>query len=285
MLVLEKLRKSYHQDICAKLLGNLKGYPNIADVSSKSSILLSNGIISEIGYKLCAKPPSSQTIGANFSIITMNFINAAFKYLNHLRPGKWTFSASQARSGIAAFDQYEHLITLKKLMAENKELSLSIGGDYLIIPDIIVARLPEKDSELNRFEKLIDKKSPLAKLAPLRENDSESAMPILHASISCKWTIRSDRVQNTRTEALNLIRNRKGNTPHIMAVTAEPLPTRIAAIALGTGDIDCVYHMALYELVKSAKRNGLEDQYDMLLTMIEGKRLRDISDLILDLAI
>src|SRR5437762_13493136 len=70
----------------------------------------------------------------------------------------------------------------------------------------------------------------------------------MHASVSCKWTIRSDRSQNTRTEALNLIRNRKGKVPIVVAVVFEPLPTRIAFIALGTGDLDCVYHGALREL-------------------------------------
>ena len=109
--------------------------------------------------------------------------------------------------------------------------------------------------------------------------------PILHASISCKWTIRSDRSQNTRTEALNLIRNRKGHTPHIAAVTAEPLPTRIASLALGTGDLDCVYHIALPELQDSITELKNEDQLDMLQTLIDGKRLRDISDLPFDLAI
>ena len=53
--------------------------------------------------------------------------------------------------------------------------------------------------------------------------------------------MRSDRAQNSRTEALNLIRNRKGNLPHIVVVTGEPMPARIASLALGTGDIDCVY--------------------------------------------
>jgi hypothetical protein len=107
---------------------------------------------------------------------------------------------------------------------------------------------------------------------------------ILHASISCKWTIRSDRSQNTRTEALNLIRNRKGHLPHIVAVTAEPLPTRIAALALGTGDMDCVYHFALNELQEAIKSIKNEDQMDMLKIMIDGRRLRDISDLPFDLA-
>ena len=49
-------------------------------------------------------------------------------------------------------------------------------------------------------------------------------------------------------------RNRKGNLPHIVVVTGEPMPARIASLALGTGDIDCVYHFALYELVDAEKK-------------------------------
>jgi NgoMIV restriction enzyme len=95
---------------------------------------------------------------------------------------------------------------------------------------------------------------------------------------------RSDRVQNTRSEALNLIRNRKGRLPHIVAVTGEPLPSRIAAIALGTGDIDCVYHFALDERVSVLREQGRETP-DLVATMGEGQRLRDIADLPLDLVI
>jgi len=122
-------------------------------------------------------------------------------------------------------------------------------------------------------------------LPPLRKANFTWPRPILHASISCKWTLRSDRGQNARTEALNLIRNRKGNLPHIVAVTAEPLPTRIASLALGTGDLDCVYHFALPELQESVAQAGNEDQLDMLQTLIEGRRLRDISDLPFDLTV
>ena len=106
----------------------------------------------------------------------------------------------------------------------------------------------------------------------------------MHASVSCKWTIRSDRSQNTRTEALNLIRNRKGKVPIVVAVVFEPLPTRIAFIALGTGDLDCVYHGALRELREAVEEIKNEDQKDMLDTLVQGRRLRDISDLAFDLA-
>ena len=69
-------------------------------------------------------------------------------------------------------------------------------------------------------------------------------------------------------------------------MTAEPLPMRIASLALGTGDLDCVYHIALDELKNvCGALPSCEDQTEMLFTMIDGDRLRDISDLPLDLAV
>ncbi len=91
--------------------------------------------------------------------------------------------------------------------------------------------------------------------------------------------------QNARSEALNLIRNRKGRLPHVVVVTGEPTPVRISSLALGTGDIDCVYHFALPELVDAADDKGGEDTKELLGMMIEGKRLKDIADLPLDLAV
>lgn len=79
------------------------------------------------------------------------------------------------------------------------------------------------------------------------------------------------------------MRNRKGRLPHIVVVTAEPMPNRIASIALGTGDIDCVYHFALPELLEAVSE--FEDARELLAMMVDGKRVRDIADLVLDLAI
>jgi hypothetical protein len=134
------------------------------------------------------------------------------------------------------------------------------------------------------FALRIYKSDSIACLTPFIQENNKDKL-ILHASISCKWTIRSDRSQNTRTEALNLIRNRKGNLPHIVAVTAEPLPSRIASLALGTGDIDCVYHFALNELIKTITDMHNQDLLEPLMSMVDGKRLRDISDLPFDLAV
>ena len=145
----------------------------------------------------------------------------------------------------------------------------------------MIARYPEDDAVINQQKALVNQD--YARLTSLRAINNPN--PILHASVSCKWTLRSDRAQNARSEGLNLVRNRKGRLPHIAVVTGEPTPNRIASIALGTGDIDCVYHFALPELLETVQALKYEDAEDMLHTMIDGKRLRDIADLPLDLVI
>ena len=171
------------------------------------------------------------------------------------------------------------------MLQEKPEFAAALGGDYLVTPDITVGRYPISDNEINQKTGIVSAGEPICQYSPLRSSNRSDSSLILHSSISCKWTVRSDRAQNIRTEALNLIRNRKGNTPHIVAVTAEPLPTRIASLALGTGDLDCVYHFALPELREAVEEVGGEDQLEMLIGMINGRRLRDISDLPFDLAV
>jgi hypothetical protein len=282
------LRKEYHQRICQEIVrvnhsGN-KGeeYPNFADGSSRSSVQIAWHIVHQIGCSLSEGRIKEQTAGGLFEMITKGFVEKAFELLQHLRPGHWHYSTTQ--TAISGFDQYEHLASLDRIVQQDKDLSSALGRDYVVKPDIIVARNPVSDKEINRFTPVLETDD-ISGLTPLRERNCKGKHTILHASISCKWTIRSDRSQNTRTEALNLIRNRKGNLPHVVAVTAEPLPTRISALALGTGDLDCVYHFALHELRAAINESGNDDQLDMLNMMVEGRRLRDISDLPFDLAI
>jgi hypothetical protein len=280
----EKQRRAYHRKLCSDVLGSRGGGKglNIADSSSNSSKSLAQLMVAKMAYPLCIKPPAGQTAGALFGQYTADFIQECFDLLHHLRPGKWVYSATGG-AAIAGFDQYQHLLDLKEVLDRNPDIKAALGGDYLVAPDIIIARMPVSEAEINRRKRLLNKDSGISKLTPFRALNQ--GKPILHASISCKWTMRSDRAQNTRTEALNLIRNRKGPTPHIVAVTLEPLPTRLASIAMGTGDVDCTYHGALYELMEAAEESGLEDQAEMLRTLVHGRRLRDISDLPLDLAI
>ena len=282
-----KLRQQYHQRLCREVMrirrdgGNNGGYPNIADKDNANSRKFAWGLVRKLSCpENYSKLPSS--VGTLFQIITKDFLEQAFRLLQHLRPGKWYY---ETENKISNFDQYKHLASLEEMFKDNIDLKSALGGNYIITPDIVVSRWPVSDVEINSFGEIISDDEAVSKLTPIREANHENANPILHASISCKWTIRSDRAQNTRTEALNLIRNRKGPLPHIVAITAEPLPTRIASLALGTGDLDCVYHFALNELCEAIEEVDNIDQLEMLNMMIDGRRLRDISDLPFDLAI
>ncbi len=279
-------RREYHarifQEIVRVSSDAHKEYPNFADSGSKVSIAIAWGVVHRLGHAIGSDPIKGQTSGGRFEEVTKDFLEQAFTQLQHIRPGIWHYRTHLA---ISDFDQYEHLAHLQKAIKNNKELASSLGGDYIIKPDIVVGRDLLSDEAINQQRALIASSDHIAHLTPLRKANSPHQKPILHASISCKWTLRSDRGQNARTEALNLIRNRKGPLPHIVAVTAEPLPTRIAALALGTGDLDCVYHFALAELQGTLQQLGNEDQLDMLTMLIEGRRLRDIGDLPFDLAI
>ncbi len=284
MAVLADLREEYQRRLCAEVLGvrSKSSILNIADKGSKSSIETAARMVELLGHPTCLTALPGQTAGNEFTRLTMDYLKSAFSTLTHLRPGDWRFAMNPSESAIARFEQYGHLADLKRVLDEHPKLATSIGSDYLVTPDIVMWRLPVTDHEINARDELLGENDKTARRSPLRAANAK--LPILHASISCKYTMRSDRAQNTRTEALNLIRNRKGRNPHIVAVTLEPMASRIASIAMGTGDVDCTYHAALDELLQATVDLGQSGAEDTLQTLIRGRRLRDIGDLPLDLA-
>ncbi len=282
--LIAEARRRYHAGLLSNgvLTIDAKGIPSNADRSSKLSIAIAQGIARRMMASVQEKA-LGQTAGAKFEQLNMEFVEHTFPHLQNLRPGKWHIAKLGNRNSIktSSFAQYEHLDYLSQLTKDDARLASSMGNDYMVAPDVVVYRETESDEVINEKEIIVD--DSVCNFSDIRKLCG--GLPILHASISAKWTMRSDRAQNSRTEALGLIRNRKGHLPHIVVVTGEPMPARIASLALGTGDIDCVYHFALNELSESVKEVGAEDSIEMLNILISGKRLKDISDLPLDLSV
>ncbi|MGW0461161.1 NgoMIV family type II restriction endonuclease [Streptomyces tendae] len=159
---------------------------------------------------------------------------------------------------ISDFSQYSHLRKVADAVRANPTLRTDLGVDYLIKPDVTVG--------------------------VSQESTGQQVKPFLHAAVSCKWTIRSDRVQNIRHEFLQMIRHRRGRLPHLVTVTAEPMPSRIAAIARGTGEVDAVYHIAFDALQAAVDAVGSKQQQDDLAECISQGRLRPYEALVLTLA-
>lgn len=298
VLILEA-RKKLHQSLIdtGMWFVDADRVPSNADVGDRAkakkgifnvSTLIAQKMATYVGVpQFDGDKKKGTSAGVKFEDLMAQFIKDTFPYLQHLRPGKWTVLSlgNQSPTKASSFAQYEHLEYLSELVNTNKKLMTVLGNDYVVAPDVVVYRRLYEDEEIN-FDRLYINDD-VSKMATLRKR--AGGKPILHASVSAKWTMRSDRAQNSRTEALNLIRNRKGHLPHIMVVTNEPLPSRLASLALGTGDIDCLYHCALYELLEAVKEYGAENNRDDIVenleNLIEGKRLKDISDLPLDLSV
>lgn len=277
-------RKAFHAHLLETILTIDKhGIASNADSSNRASKAIARGIAERLAAETISDRSAGQTSGDKFESLCASFVRETFPKLAHLRPGTWDIHQVSGRNRleIARYEQYAHLVALDQAAKADPQLAAALGSDYTITPDIVVVRDTIDDEVINADALLVDEN--VSTLASLRKR--AGTLPLLHASISCKWTIRSDRAQNARSEALNLMRNRKGHLPHIVVVTAEPTPSRLASIALGTGDIDCVYHFALHELQDTLLELEMDDAQSLLAVMVDGKRLKDISDLPLDLAV
>jgi hypothetical protein len=287
---LDKLRDKYHDSLCREIIAQRRGRDgsarqkngipvyNFADGDDAASVALAAGVVATLERPLAPKTPGPQTAGTLFTAHTRTFLEKALALLDHLLPGEWFLETRPSLAVIAKFDQYEHLDELDRIAAGNPEIAAVLGRDYVVTPDIVVGRHPFTDAQINARQEVVGE-GPTGVYSPTRSMNRSS--PTLKASVSCKWTMRSDRAQNTRTEANNLIRNRKGAAPHIVTVTMEPLPSRLESVAMGLGEIDCVYHGALHELIETSE--GLKSERERLERLIRSRRLRDIGDLPLDL--
>lgn len=281
--VLAAARRSFHDNLRADglLALNTSGIPSMSDKKNGTSVLLGTKLLASLGPVEVRPRLSGQTAGSRFEARIRTFLGEIFPHLAPLRCG--TFAVQRGKA-IFNYDQYEHLQRLASIASKEdmEELRVVLGSDYLVKPDVVVTRAAETDEALNGGPvMLVD--AVTGRRSSIRAR--EGRLPTLHASISCKWTMRSDRAQNARSEALNLIRNRKGRLPHIAVVTAEADPAIIASLALGTADLDCVYHIALDELAEAVESFPVSNATRLFRDMVSGHRLRDIADLPLDLTV
>ncbi len=221
--------------------------PNIADVDNRESLQLAAAVLHGLRVPGPGGPTPPANPGALLETHVQDDLAAA---LTHHTPNRaWDVQRGRV---ITTFRQYEHLSTMDQAIVNDPNLRVTLGRDYLIKPDVTVA---------------------------IHAGEPADAAPFLHAAISCKWTIRSDRVQNIRHEFNQLIRHRRGRQPHLVTVTAEPLPTRIAAIARGTGEVDAVYHIAFEELAAAVAASSNAGQQDAWDEVVGQGRLLDYNTL------
>ncbi|MDQ3151066.1 MAG: restriction endonuclease [Actinomycetota bacterium] len=250
---------------CERLFGEAIA-PNLADVGSAASMQLAGYAYETMGIsrgQLRSSRLESDSSGAASSGAALEkAIEDDLRATLPVRDSRRSWLVSRG-GDVSTFAQFTHLNDLQRLLLENPTLRATFAGDYQVQTDVYVG-----------VENSADAHEP----------------PFLHAAISSKWTIRSDRVQNVRHEFATLVRNRRGRAPHLVLVTAEPLPSRLLSIARGTGEVDAVYHLLYDELdvaVETLCGSGgrYPEQRVAWSEMIEQRRLRPYSALVDDLTL
>lgn len=280
-------RQRFHAELLASNVLHFRdnGDANVADGGNRTSVALGNGYLAALKAELWRERIAPQTGGSELEVVVEAFVRRTLELLDIF--GGRGFS-TRRRKDITEYHQYRPIAPDNLSLPEFDALRHAFGGDYVVTPDILVERRALSREELNAKGLVVD--DTYGDLSTIRAADRL----ILHASISCKQTIRSDRSQNSRLEALNLLRMRTGRAPHIVVVTSEPLPSRIGSVAIGTGDLDCTYHVALPELRAAMiehestgrgqpGQKARAKQARDLEMMVKNGRLKDIADLPLDL--
>ncbi len=250
--------------VCEELFGE-DAAPNLADVGSRASLHLAGYAYETLGVpKSRVRADSLDDDSAQTASGTAleRAIEADLATQLRARDPDRTWLVTRTGT-VANYAQFTHLNDLQELLEATPVLRSTFAGDYQVKTDVYVG----VENSANLFEP-----------------------PFLHAAISSKWTIRSDRVQNVRHEFATLVRNRRGRCPHLVLVTAEPLPSRLLSIARGTGEIDAVYHLLFDELdmavsVLCDDRGLYRDQRTAWTEMLKQKRLKPYSSLADDLVL
>lgn len=243
--------------------------PNLADLSGQSSAAIAGEVYRVAGIPMTTTRADlsgnggGQQTGGSGAALEVALEDDLRRALQEFEPERgW----SVTRSGsVSQFSQYSHLAELQRLFNQQPALRSTIGSDYEVATDVMVS-LP----------------NPVGATAPR----------LLHAAVSSKLTIRSDRVQNIRYEFGTLVRTRKGRLPHLVVVTAEPLPSRLLSIARGTGEIDAVYHLLFDEMEEVAGQEAVPglgqrewlNQRAAWREAVDQGRIRPYSDLVSTIA-
>lgn len=300
----------------------MRTVPSISDSGSDFSVAIGHELLKSLTQAgipwTTSASDSANTIGAALVPATINFLDATLNGpMQRIRPVAWRF---QSGGTISTTSQYRHLAVLQRLHndrdrlvvepkntgpvsavkaeEERVETLVALSGQYIVRPDLLVLRPALNDVDLNPpgQQPAFDPEGPTGSVTELRREQGAGTArrryPRCHANVSLKWTFRSDRAQNVRTEALQMIRQRRGPMPHMVALTGEPLPSRLESLARGTGELDALYHVALHPLIEGlqrlAKGGAFQDAAEKALPVIyalrDTGRIKDITDLPFDLA-
>ena len=245
------IRQEYHRGLQERLWSVSGGLPSSSDPTSRISVEIGLAMAEAAGATADLARLDGPRAGVEFERRTVRFIEAALTYVNELTQADWRVEAG---SSITEFARYDHLNGVRQAAAEDNQPAAVLYDDYSLAPGAFVG---------------------------CRLKSHQQASPgsvVLSGVVACKWMIPRDFDQR----AIDLLRCPEVPGTRVAVVTAEPLPSRITSIAIGT-ERPCVYHVALKELQDVLARMRWYESREVLDIMVDQGRLRDILQLPLDL--
>jgi hypothetical protein len=125
----------------------------------------------------------------------------------------------------------------------------------------------------------------LLKLDVAGSRKQEGGLPHLELGLSLKWSLRTDRAQDCRSQGAKMAALRRGRMPHFAAVTMEPRPYMLRILGGGSGEVDCVYHLNLPALTEAVRvttegRPRRRETAETFRKLVEQRRVRDYDELV-----
>lgn len=271
------------------------GKPNTSDKHDKASVVLGQALFEVLG--VAAEARGDEPTG---SPLAERVAEDLAKQLQ----GSGLTVMPEGR--LPQFQQYRHIDAPDDLRAI-AEPSKAYKAAWKGLRTTVEANIQRPPAQKRRAEKWLDAcESALAadtaaRQVALREIGSESllkldvtvanalptAYPELRIGLSLKWSLRTDRAQDCRSQGAKLSSLRRGRMPHFAAVTMEPRPYMLNLIAGGSGDVDCVYHLDLPALGQAVRdvygpKNDKKSRATLgeFERLVEQGRLRDYDELV-----
>lgn len=253
-------RKNFHKDLFDRGIYVLKEDDCPSNTCSDTSYCID--IAKSVAKKLNIGHGEycSRNVGYEFEEVVKQFIENT---LNKISDDKWRVSRlKNDKKFLYEYAQYGYLDKQKT-------------DEYIACPDIVVSKKSDVSKWVNAVRKATNNSA------------NVNHKPVLISSISCKWSLRTDRAQNNCKEVLDLIEKRHGSVPKIFCVIGDVYPPHLRSVipsANSSGKIDCVYHIALPEFInalnKSKNNSRMIQEFH---NYIDLGILKDISELPLDL--
>lgn len=282
---------SFAKDLCVFRSSN--GKPNTSDASETFSVELGEALFRALGVEPGAR--GGEPTGAPFS----REVAAALKSELQARGSELIVEPERA---LNAFEQFRHVGALRDMRPEP---SREYGRAWRALGRFVRTRL-NHPRDLARFDQLAEAVQKATadetetRRLLLEEIGQESLLkldvtafqhrpgpktPTLEIGLSLKWSLRTDRAQDCRSQGAKMAALRRGRMPHFAVVTMEPRPYMLNLLGGGSGEVDCVYHLDLPALstaieetcTGNPRRRGTLETFNRL---VAQRRLRDWDELV-----